>query len=161
MGDLIHSLRCMLAVRLIAAWIVAALSGGGRTTSPSPWILIARFPDISVYIDSTRIERARPDTSVGVWLGWISDTPMRTDSTPKAGFVKKIIVHAGIRCPEGRARALAVDVYDLSATRVGHREFTATDDLHPTYDQMVVNVLPAACLWLRDPTKLPLVVPRH
>jgi hypothetical protein len=149
----------MDGVRLIAAWIVAALSARALTTSPSQWMMIARFPDIAVYIDSTRIERARPDTSVGVWLLWISDTPMRTDSTPKAGFVKKIIVHAGIRCPEGRARALTVDVYDLSTTRVGHREFTATDDVRPTYDQMVVNVLPAACLWLRDPTKLPIVVP--
>jgi hypothetical protein len=151
----------MPSVRLIAAWILAIVSADARTTSPSQWMLIARFPDISVYIDSTRIERARPDTSVGVWLLWISDTPMRADTTPRAGFIKKIIVHAGIRCPEGRVRALAVDVYELRTTRVAHHEFTATDSLRPTYNQMVFNVLPAACLWLRDPTKLPLVAPGH
>lgn len=128
--------------------------------APSSWILLARFPDIAVYIDSTRVERARSDTSVGAWLLWISNTFIPADTTPNAGHIKKLTVHANVRCSERRASALSTDVYDPSGTHVAHHEFTATDPLRPQFNQIVYNVLPAVCAWLRDPTTPPVAVPR-
>jgi hypothetical protein len=146
------SITAACAMGVVAARLPTA------TVSPSPWILLARFPDIAVYIDSTRIERVRPDTSVGVWLLWISDTPMQTSSPPSGDSVKRITVHAGVRCQQGRVRALATDVYNPTGTRVGHHDFTPADSLAPTFDAMVHNVLPAVCAWLRDPTTPAVIV---
>jgi hypothetical protein len=142
---------------LMAVWALAIAPG---IVSPSPWRLLARFPDIAVYIDSTRVERTRPDTSVGAWLLWISDTFIPADTTPVHGQIKKIIVHAGIRCSERRVRALELDVYDPSGTLVARHAFSAADSLRPLYNQMVDNVRPAVCAWLRDPTTPAVTVPR-
>ena len=132
-------------VAIIAACTLAIASAAA---APSPWVLLKRFPDITVYIDSTRVERTRPDTSVGTWLMWISDTFIPGDTTPMATPVKKIIVHAGVRCAERRVRALETDVYDPNGTRVARHEFTATDSLRPQFNKMVYNVFPAVCAWL-------------
>jgi hypothetical protein len=120
---------------------------------------LAIAPGIAVYIDSTRVERTRPDTSVGAWLLWIGDTFIPADTTPMAGHIKKIIVHAAIRCSERRVRALELDVYDSSGTLVARHAFKAGDSLRPLYDQMVDNVWPAVCAWLRDPTTPAVTVP--
>jgi hypothetical protein len=121
------------------------------TLTPSAWVLRARFSDISVYVDAGRLERARPDSTVGIWTRWVYDTATHASPSDTA-FVKRIEVHSLVRCSQGRARALSLDIYGRDGTLVGHSELSATDDLHQEYDQMVHQILPAICPWLRDPS---------
>jgi len=136
------------------------LSRPGVVTAvaPSSWVLLAQLPGTSVYIDSNRIERIRPDTLIGVWLEWIEDRPIRASSAPNAGLITRIVVHSGIACRPVQLRTLIVSFYDTSGAYVGHHEFAASDGQRSVYDKMVGNVLPAVCAWLRDPTRPPVIV---
>jgi hypothetical protein len=140
-------------VRLIAIVLIATLA-----VVPSSWVLRAREGGLSVYLDSSRVERARPDTAVGIWVRWVYDSAVRGGARD-AAFVKRIEVHTLIWCRQTRVRVLSLDVYDPTGALLGHHDMTATDDLLPIYDAMVHNAGGPICAWLRNPASPVVVVP--
>jgi hypothetical protein len=126
--------------------------------SPSPWVLRAQFPTISVYLDSGWVDRHRSDSAVAVWLMWVNAVPIRAGSGRNAGLVKNIEVNAAVRCWQGADRALHLNFYDPSGAQVLAHDFVPADTLQPAYALMIHNVLPAICSWLKDPTSPPAVV---
>jgi hypothetical protein len=120
------------------------------TPAPSSWVFRAHAGGLSIYVDSSRLERARPDSTVGIWIRWVYDSAIHVNPSDTA-FVKRIEAHSLVACSQGRGRARAADIYGRDGTLLGHFEPKTSDD-RQIYDGMVHNTLPAVCPWLRDPS---------
>jgi hypothetical protein len=58
-------LVALLVGRLVLSPGIARTSP--PSAAPSPWVLLGSSSEIAVYLDSTRVERHRPDSLAGVW----------------------------------------------------------------------------------------------
>jgi hypothetical protein len=120
---------------------------------PSHWVLRARVPDVSIYLDSTRVDRSRGDTTQ-VWLLYDFDTLMRSNNA----LIKQMEVHAGLLCLEGRVRALHVNVYGEHGVVIGQYDIASGTSLRQIMNTMIHNAVVPVCAWLRDPRSPPVVL---
>ena len=142
---------------MIKAVLVVLTMFGGLV--PSTWVLRARVSHVSIYVDSSRVERGRPDTTTGFWLLWVQDTPQPADTVPNAARYKQIEMHVGIRCGARTIHPYEIAIYDSIGRQITEHSFTPTDPIRRTYSQMAANVAHAVCQWFRDSTAPPVIVP--
>jgi hypothetical protein len=130
-----------------------ALSAYRSVFTPTPWILLVRSPGMTVYIDSTRVERGRPDTSVGVWLRFVYDSAIRPRDDVKTGpLLKAFEIHSGIRCWQNRVRELEVIAYTPTGKEAGRDTLVSHRSV---WNKWVENVIGPTCGWIRDPATPP------
>ena len=133
--------------------VVLAIVGA---PTPHKWVLRAHINQLSIYVDSSRVERHRPDTTTGFWLLWDNDTPQSMG--PGSERYKQIEMHVGIRCSAPDViRPYEVMVRDSAGRQMDDRKIGPADPVRSTFAAMAGNVAATMCRWLKDPTDPPTI----
>jgi hypothetical protein len=139
-------------MRLCVALLGLAVLGA-RAKPESRWKLISRTRDISMWIDSARIDSNRADGMVGVWLRFDYTTPDPVPGNPTQQFSQSQ-VQLAIDCHGQRARNLALQIFAENGKPVSPvtHDFPATPVSfadHPFGHGTFMGV----CGWLRAPDR--------
>ncbi|HWZ60068.1 MAG TPA: hypothetical protein VNW46_13920 [Gemmatimonadaceae bacterium] len=128
---------------LAAAGVIAAAAG-----PPSRWKVVARTADVTMSIDSTRIDRTRADHMIGIWLRF--DFPAAVpDSSGSGALYKRVDVRLAVDCRQQLVRNVSDNVVDSTGAVIRSDTFDSTAApqsfaSHPFNDSSFA----AVCAWL-------------
>jgi hypothetical protein len=123
--------------------------------APSPWALIAWNSEIRIYVDSTRIERHRPDGLPRVWLRFIHTHPQPATRSPDGARVKEIDVQVSLDCHTLEDHAYYVKLRDSLETQLLDAPISPTGPQQTDAASIARNVVGVTCEWLKDPGRRP------
>jgi hypothetical protein len=120
---------------------------------PTPWRLLAQTRDISEWIDASRVDSARSDHAVGVWLRLDYARPEPVPGRAGQRYSETLLRFA-VDCGAERVRNLEMNLIlgDGSALRMTDLDSTAAPvafDAHP----MGRGAFVAVCGWLHAPER--------
>jgi hypothetical protein len=128
---------------LAAAGVVAAAS-----LPPSRWKVVARTPELTMSIDSARIDSTRADHMIGIWLRFDFPTAV-PDSAGSGAPYKRVDVRLAVDCRQQLVRNLSDNVVDSTGAVIRSDTFDSTAApqafaSHPFNDSSFA----AVCAWL-------------
>jgi hypothetical protein len=149
----VHARASTLAGLLCLPVVLAAGASPTSSTAamPSPWVLLEWSSGIRIYLDSTRVERHRPDSLAGVWLRFIHTHPQPGSLAPNPPMVKQIDVHVGLNCRTLQDHAYYLTIRDSLDRVLAEGPVSPTGQQQTDAALIAKNSVGVACAWLRDP----------
>jgi hypothetical protein len=136
----------IVLLSLLVAWrISASLLSILGFHDPSPWVQFTASPTLTVFADSSRVEKTATDGRI-VWLRFDYRTPHHLRSAD--GTYVRTIVHTEVECKARRAKELRAQLYDANGTVVIDETFNPPT-WHP-FDGpgMGPHLYDPLCAWL-------------
>lgn len=120
-------------------------SGGSKLTT---WIILKHNLEMTVWLDTARIRRHSPDSSMDVWLRYAAAHTTALSDFQGAARFKTMDIEATVRCSDQVVRAWTVAFWDSTGKLMATVPVGPAHGAASAMSEPVRTVLPLLCTWL-------------